>query len=202
MTISTPPINPSRRAARRFGFTLVEVMVSATISTVILAGVLTAFVYIGRSGFAASSYAEMEGQTRTALQIFGDDVRKATDIRTNNTRSITLWVATATSGTTLVTYAYDTDAASTTYQCFYRLVGDATSTLPRRVLIRNVASDFAIQRYKLEQSGVTDNTASNDRETKQIEVTLRATRTGTTVVAANQSALSARYILRNKRVSN
>jgi hypothetical protein len=177
-------------------------MVSAAISTVILAGVLTAFVFIGRSGFAASSYSELETQTRTALEIFGDDVRKATDLCTNSSQSITLWVATATNSTTLVTYAYDTDATSATYQCFYRVLGDASSTLPRRILIRNVASDFAFLRFKLEQSGVTDNSASNDRETKQIELSLRATRTGTTAVAANQSALSARYILRNKRVSN
>ena len=177
-------------------------MVSAGISTIILAGVLTAFLFIGRSGFAASSFSELESETRTALQIFGDDVRKSTDLTTNSSQSITLSVATATNGSTLVTYAYDTDPTTATYQCFYRLVGNATSTLPRRILVHNVASDFAFRRFKLEQSGVTDNSASNDRETKQIEVTLRATRTGTTAVAANQSALSARYILRNKRVSN
>jgi Tfp pilus assembly protein PilW len=177
-------------------------MVAATISVFVLAGVLSAFLMIGRSGMLASSYSEMEAQTRRALEIFGDDVRKATDIRWNSHQSITLSVVTSSSATMLVTYAYDPKTIGTTAACFYRVLGDANSTLPKRILIRNVASDFAFQRFKLEQSTTTDNTASSDLETKQIQVTLRATRTGATTVAANQSALSARYILRNKRVSN
>lgn len=198
MTISTPPTNRRRRR----GFTLVEVLIAASLSTVVLAGVMSAFLLVGKTGYAASNYSEMETQTRRALDIFGSDVRKAVDIRWNSAQSITLSVATSTNATTLVTYAYDTDPASATYGCFYRVLGDAASTLPRRKLVTGVASDFAFQRFKLEQSDVADNTATTDLETKQIQLNLRATRTGNTTVAANQAALSARYILRNKRVSN
>ncbi len=190
------------RARLSSAFTLTEVMISATLSTFILAGVLSAFLMIGRSGYLTSSYSELQDQTRRGLEVFGADVRKAADIRWNNAQSITLSVATAGTGVNLTTYAYDSDPASATYQCFYRMLGDATSTAPRLVLIRGVASDFAFQRFKLEQSHATDNTANTDLETKQIQVTFRATRTGVTTVATNQSALSARYILRNKRVSN
>jgi hypothetical protein len=183
-------------------FTLVEVMVAATLSTFVLAGVLSAFLMVGRSGFIASSYSEMESQTRRALEIFGEDVRKSTDLRWNSSQSLTLSVATSTSLTIAVTYAYDADPASATYGSFYRVLGDAKSTQPRRVLIRNVAADFAFARFKLEQGAGTDNTARSDLETKQIQITLRALRTGATTAVASQSALSARYILRNKRVSN
>ncbi len=175
---------------------------AATISTFVLAGVLSAFLMIARSGFTASSYSELEAQTRRALEIFGEDVRKSADIRWNSSQSITLYVTTATNALTPVTFAYDTDRSSVTYACFYRVIGEATSTQPRRVLMRNVATDFAFERYRLEQTGGTENTARTDLETKQIQVTMRASRTGVTTVAANQSALSARYILRNKRVSN
>lgn len=198
MTISTPHI----KRPRTRGFTLTEVMVSATLSAFILAGVLSAFVMIGRSGFLASSYSELQDETRRGLEIFGDEARKAADIRWNSPQSITLFVATAGSGHRTVTYAYDTTAGSPTHLCFYRVLGDAASTEPRRVLVRNVASDFAFQRFKLEQAPGTDNTAATDLETKQIQVTFRATRTGATTVATNQSSISARYILRNKRVSN
>lgn len=198
MTISTPR---TKRTPNR-GFTLVEVLIAASLSTVVLAGVMSAFLLVGKTGYAASNYSEMETQTRRALDIFGSDARKAVDIRWNSAQSITLSVATSTNATTLVTYAYDTDASSATYGCFYRVLGDASSTQPRRKLVTGVASDFAFQRFKLEQSGVADNTATTDLETKQIQLNLRATRTGNTAVAANQAALSARYILRNKRVSN
>lgn len=217
MTISTLLTDPRTRQGRVFpaafragpapagarrGFTLAEVMIAATISTFVLAGVLSAFLMIGRSGFLASSYSELESETRRALEIFGNDARKATDIRWNSSSSITLWVATATNASNVVTYAYDGDDRSATRGSFYRVVGEADSTLPRRILVRNVSPDFTFERFKLEQSDGTANHATSDLETKQLQVTLRAQRSGSTTVAANQAALSARYILRNKRVAN
>lgn len=177
-------------------------MIAATLSTFVLAGVLSAFLMIGRSGYLASSYSELEAQTRRGLDTFGDEVRKSADLHWNDPQSVTLTVATAGNGTYLATYAYDGTTGGATSGCFYRVEGDAASTSPRRILIRNVAPDFAFQRFKLEQAGVSDNTASSDLETKQLQLTFRTSRRGATTVAANQSALSARYILRNKRVSN
>jgi hypothetical protein len=111
-------------------------------------------------------------------------------------------VVTPTNAHTLATYAYDPEPRSPTYGCFYRLTGDASSTAPRRILIRDVAPDFAFQRFKLEQPNTSDNTARSDLETKQIQVTLRVAPRQAAAVSASQSAVSARYILRNKRVSN
>jgi hypothetical protein len=207
MTISTrrTSITRSRPRARRGsdgGFSLVEVLVAATLSSFILAGVLSAFLLVGRSGLAASGYSEMESQIRVGLEVFGEDVRKATDLRWHSDQAITLFVATATNASLPATYAYDSDQKSPTFGCFYRLAGDRDSTLPRRVLIRQVGADFAFQRFKLEQPSTKDNTARSDLETKQIQVTLRADRSANTAGSASQSALSARYILRNKRVSN
>ncbi len=202
MTISTPRTKASStRRTLTAGFTLTELMVAATLSLLVLTGVLSAFLMIGRSGFLASSYSDLERETRRGLETFGNDARKAVDLHWNSSQSVTLTLATASNATTLVTYAYDSDARSATSGSFYRLVGNADSTNPRLVLVHRVA-DFAFQRFKLEQTGVEDNTATTDLETKQIQIALRASRSGATTVAANQSALSARYILRNKRVSN
>jgi hypothetical protein len=74
-------------------------------------------------------------------------------------------------------------------------------TTPRQILVREV-SELFFQRYKLEQTGTPVNEALNDLETKQLQLTLRATRRGATTAIASQAGLSARYILRNKRVSN
>jgi Tfp pilus assembly protein PilW len=202
MTISTPRIEQGRARRECGGFTLVEVMISAGLSALILAGVLTSFVMIGRSGYLASSYSELQDQTRRALDVFGEDVRKAADIRWNNAQSVTLSVVTGTNAVNQITYAYDPEPNTPTTGCFYRVVGDAASIAPRVVLVRNVAPDFAFQRFKLEQSANIENAAMSDLETKQIQVTFRTSRTGITTVASNQSALSARYVLRNKRVSN
>src|SRR4051812_37826204 len=104
MTFSTPPINP--RSGRTAAFTLTELLVAAMISTFVLAGVLGAFVMIGRTGFLASSYSELESETRRGLDVFGQDVRKAADVKWNTNQSVTLSVATSTNATSLVTYAY------------------------------------------------------------------------------------------------
>lgn len=200
MTISTPRTN--FRCAAQAAFTLTELMVAASLSLMVLAGVLSSFLMIGRSGFLASSYSELERETRRGLEIFGEDARKATDIHWNSSQSVTFTVVTASNNTSLVTYAYDADPASATAGAFYRVVGNSDSTNPRFVLVHRVAADFAFQRFKLEQSGVDDNTATTDLETKQIQIAMRASRAGVTAVAANQSALSACYILRNKRVTN
>ena len=177
-------------------------MIAASLSSVVLAGVLSAFLMIGRTGYNATSYSELSHETGNALDVFAQDARQACDLRWNSAQSITLTLPTATNATTQVTYAYDPTAGSRTYHCFYRLLGDADSKAARNVLVHNVSTDFAFQRYKLEQAGVTDNTAANDLETKQIRLTLRASRTGATTVAANHAAVSSSFILRNKKVSN
>jgi Tfp pilus assembly protein PilV len=179
------------------GFTLVEVLIAATLSTFVLAGVLSAFVFMGRTGFRSAGYSEMEAEVRRGLEVFAQDTRSATDVRWNTAQSITLTV-----NGSPVTYAYDTTSGSPTYRAFYRVAGDAASSAPRRTLVRGVAPDFAFRRYKLEQPGVADNTAQNDSETKLLQVTLRATRTSVAATGASQSAISARYLLRNKRVAN
>jgi len=202
MTTSTPPIEPARAAGARCGaFTLVEVMVAASLGTMVLAGVLSAFLFIGRTGFNAGSYSEMEAQTRRALDRFAADARRATAVQWHSSRQLTFTLPTAGTGTIQVTYACDTRAAGATAQSFYRHAGDATSAAPREILVRGVGADFSFQRFKLEQDGVTANAAANDLETKLIQVNLRPVRSGVTAVAASQATLSARYLLRNKRVS-
>jgi len=206
MTTSTPrtktrtrgaagPVSPKRLGVG--GFTLVEVLIAATLSTFVLAGVLSAFLFLARTSFRSSGYSELEAEMRRGLDTFARDTRNATDVRWNGAQSITLTV-----NGRPVTYAYDSSAASATYRSFYRLEGDASSSLTRTVLVHSVTPDFAFQRYKLVQPGVTDNAATNDRETKLLSLTLRAARTSVATVGASNSAVSARYMLRNKRVAN
>lgn len=197
MTIITPCIERPRTR----GFTLAEVMIAAALAVFVLAGALSSFLFIGRSGFGMQSYSKLEGETHRGLATFAEDARMACDIHWNNGQSITLTLPTATDATAPITYAYDGDRNSATSGCFYRMTGDASSTAPRQILIHNVAPDFAFQRYKLDASG-SASTAANDLETKQIQLTLHARLAGSTVAAATDSAISARYILRNKRVSN
>lgn len=199
MTTSTPPTKSARSV--RAAFTLTEVIIAATLSGFVLAAVLSTFVFLGRTGFRTSGYAELDAEMRRGLETFAQDVRSASNLRWNSAQSVTLTLPPG-APATQVTYAYDADAGSATYRSFYRVMGDAASTQPRRPLIREVAGDFTFRRYKLAQTGVEDNTAANDLETKQLQIVLRAERASLATVGAGQSAVSARFILRNKRVAN
>lgn len=183
-------------SARR-GFTLVEVMIGSAISVVVLAGVLSTFLMLGRSGYNAANYASMEAESRRALETFSAEARMASNLTWHSSTTVTLRVVTE-SGTEFVTYAYDASTTGDTAGCFYRLKGNPDSTAPRRILVRNV-TEFAFRRYKV-VNGV-DYTASNNLETKQLQITLRSVRTGATTVAATNAVLSARVVLRNKPVS-
>lgn len=179
------------------GFTLVEVMIGSTLSIIVLAGVITAFLMLGRSGYNAANYSMMEAESRRALEMFSTDARMSNNITWTSSSSVSLRVVTG--GTSQwVTYAYDSSTTGPTAQCFYRVMGNASSTAPKLILVRNV-TEFAFRRYKV-INGV-DYTAINDLETKQIQITLRSVRTGTTTVAATNAVLSARVVLRNKIVS-
>ena len=191
----------TKRAPRRHGsaggFTLVEMMIGSALASFILAGILTAFLMLGRSGYNAANYSMMEAESRRALEMFSQEARQANNITWNSSSSVTLRVVTS-SGTQLITYAYDSGSSGATAKCFYRKLGNASSTATPLILVRNV-NDFAFRRYKV-VNGV-DYTANNDLETKQIQITLRSVRTGVTTVAATNAVLSARVVLRNKPVS-
>ncbi len=202
MTTSARRIEePRARRAATVGFTLAEVLIASTLSAFVLAAVMSSFVFLGRTGFRTSSLSELDAEVRRGLETFAEEARLARDVRWNHTQSVTLLLPAGASAAT-VTYGYDADARSATYQAFYRVVGDASSTATRRALIRNLAADFTFKRYKLETAAGTSNVAANDTETKQLQIVLRAQRTSGTSAATDQSITSARYILRNKRVSN
>jgi hypothetical protein len=183
--------------ARVGGFTMVEVLIGSTLSVVILAGVMTSFLMLGRSGYNAASYSIMEAEARRALETFSQDARMSVNLTWHSSSSVTLRV-TSSGATQNVTYVYDSSTSGPTAQSFYRYIGTPASPGTARILVRDV-TDFAFRRYKV-VNGV-DFTANNDLETKQIQITLRSVRARTTVVSATNAVLSARIVLRNKPVS-
>lgn len=197
------PAVSGSKARRSRAFTLVEVMIGSTLSVFILAGVLSSFLMLGRSGYNAANYSIMEAEARRALETFSAEARMANNIAWASDSSVTFTVVLST-GSYRVKYAYDSATSGTTAQSFYReqVTSPAGMGQPAvgttRVLVRNV-TEFAFRRYKV-INGV-DYTANNDLETKQIQITLRAIRTGYTTVATTNAVLSARVVLRNKAVT-
>jgi prepilin-type N-terminal cleavage/methylation domain-containing protein len=182
---------------RPAAFTLPEVIIASTLSAVVMAGVLSAFVFFGRTGLAVGHYQKMETELRRSLEIFAEDARMATDIRWETPWQLTLSVPRSDGSSSPVTYSFEPDSGSALTGVLHRIHHDGR----REVLVHDVATDFAFKRYKIEQPGLADNTALNDLETKQLQLNLRTLRLTTGGPASTQAAISARYVLRNKRVA-
>jgi hypothetical protein len=156
------------------------------ISSMGLGAVMSSVIFISRSCLSMTDYADMDQQARRALEVFGRDVRMARDLSNFSSTGVTLDVVTG-SGSESVTYSYR--AAD---QTFYRNYGTAS----QMALISNITT-FALKRYTLQQTP-----ADNDLTTKQLQLELRSVHAGAARTQASNNVISARFIMRNKAVSN
>jgi prepilin-type N-terminal cleavage/methylation domain-containing protein len=184
----TTTLSPSSEHRKRRGFTLVEVMVSAGLAAFILAAVLSSFLFLGRSGANLRNYTDMETQARKALEQFAEDTRQASAVTWSSSTSVTLVV-----NSQNVTYSYSSGTFSRTYNgsTSNLLTGITSFTFFAYTITGTQISDFSTAAARV--------TANNS--TKQIQISLAASRSNTTVTTATDIVLSARYILRNKRVT-
>src|SRR6478735_1668555 len=87
------------------GFTLVELLIGATLSAAIMAAVLSSYIYLGRSFGRLVNQQTLEAESRRTRAYFAQDVQSAigldSSVSPSNSR-IVLAVATAT-GSNLVT---------------------------------------------------------------------------------------------------
>ncbi len=103
-------MSPSNRSA---GFTLVELLIGMVLSLAVMSAVLTSYVFLARNftrslGLSSANQPTLEAQGRRALAYFIQDVRMTNGISgTPSNTSVTLSLPTS-SGSTTVTYTYDT----------------------------------------------------------------------------------------------
>lgn len=187
MTTTTRSRAPDSRHRGR-GFTLVEVLIGATLGSFILLGVLTTFLFLGRSGANLRNYSDMESQARKALETFAEDTRQASAVTWASATSVTLVVNSAN-----ITYAYASGN-------FTRTANGTTTTLLSGI------TTFSFLAYSITGTAITDYSTATalttaNGLTKQIQISLSAARSTTTVNTATNIVLSARYVMRNKHVT-
>lgn len=81
----TISIRTNRRSCR--AFTLVELMITLTISTIVIASILGTFLTFAKSSASVGEYAHMSQESRKALELFSRDVRAADGITVINALS-------------------------------------------------------------------------------------------------------------------
>lgn len=143
------------RLGRCGGFTLVEMLVGATLSAAVMAGVLSSYLFIGRNLGRLANQQVLETEGRRTLANFSRDVRTASGLTDTANLSATRVSLTVPAGT--VTYYHNNTAAAATVsisgtnvamaanaltRCFY----DGT-TVTSLTLLRNITSGGLTFRY-------------------------------------------------------
>jgi Tfp pilus assembly protein PilW len=129
----------SRRSLGEGGFTLVELIVGTTLSAMVMAAVLSSYIYLGRSYGRLANQQILETEARRTLQRFTMDVQSATGISgTPSATSVTFTIPTSTGTTTTVAYAYDSTAGT-----FTRTPAGGTTL----VLLRYITTSGLTVRY-------------------------------------------------------
>lgn len=186
----------SRRRARG-AFTLVELLVAAGLSGLVLAGVLATSVELMRSSLRLSNYAEMNAQVRRAFAQLDVDLKAASNLVWNGTSDITVTVPKSDGTTGQFTYAWSSSTLS-----FFRVPGASSASQSGRVeLIKGIPAlangSPGLSFARLDASG---NATSTDLATKQIQVALTVSRTAG-AAPKSTSSVTATFTLRNKRTS-
>lgn len=201
MTITTPkPIVAEPRHPRprlRRAFTLVEVMVSAGLSGIVLVAILTAFIFIGRASISMRNYSDMETEARNAMETFAQDVRMSSGAVWNSATSLTLTIEQG-GGSVTATYAYrPTASGAIPARTFTRTIGGNTD-----ILITNIRS-FEFNAYSIDTTTISlaSINASTSGATKQVQISLETERTNRALALATNKVISARFVLRNKNVT-
>ncbi|MBI5689660.1 MAG: prepilin-type N-terminal cleavage/methylation domain-containing protein [Verrucomicrobia bacterium] len=192
--IPSPARKPGSRPGRPRGFTLVEILIGSTLSAFILVGVLSTFLFLGRSGANIQNYNDMESQARRALEQFAQDTRQARTIEWLSAERVRMQV-----DTFLITYEHASGSLIRTVQA-------PSPALPVSTTLLSGITVFAFKAYTITGAeipgiGTTTTLASAGQTTKQLQISLQASRTSRTVTTATNTVLSARFILRNKRVT-
>lgn len=177
------------------GFTLVELMVAATLGALVLTGVLATNLELLRSGVRVTQYAEMSAQVRRGFQQLEVDLKSASAITWKSASDITLTIPTSDGSTRQVTYAW-----SSSTQDFFLVPGASSAATTGRVnLVKGIpalpdgSAGVIFARYNRDGA-----TATTDAATKSVQVSLYVLRTSPQTRSTTDTAVSARFILRNK----
>lgn len=150
-----------RSIAQAAAFTLVELLVGATLSAAIMAAVLSSYIYLARNLGRLTTQQTLETESRRALAYFAQDVQSSTGLATSITPAnykLALTVPTAT-GSNVVIYYYNSTAATTSTESDTVVIYSTNVAMRRQGLTRCVYNGTTVTSQILLRN-ITDNNAS------------------------------------------
>lgn len=181
----------------RRGFTLVEVMVGASIAGLLLAAILSTYNFLGRSLARLTSFQALESESRKALTYFSRDLRLAQKVKNGTTPTSSSVTLVLPSGD--VTYSFDSTTGSLRRVATFGASRDLT-------LLRTNScqcSAFEFLYFTISDGAPVDQSAPSSNvpySIKQIQVkyTLESPSSWSVWTRTRYEAVSARYLLQNR----
>jgi prepilin-type N-terminal cleavage/methylation domain-containing protein len=188
-----------QRESRRTGFTLVELMIAVSLGSIVMIGVLTTFIMIGRSGMRVVNYSLMETQTRRAFEKLAIDARMANGFFAHFTGGVVTAFTLSIPGEDLlgnrsITYGFDTSNSND--KTFFYVEGNSPTATPKHVLISNLKS-LTILRYTAAIPPVEITSTTGSTGIKHLQISVSVSRSGSRVMEATQVIRSTAFTMRN-----
>jgi prepilin-type N-terminal cleavage/methylation domain-containing protein len=187
---------PERVERARRGFTLVELMVSLSVSAIVLGGVLAAYIFLGRNLARLVNTQHQQVQSRRTLVMFTKDLSTASALSTATTSRITLTKPVA-SGNATVAYVYTAPSPASAANGTLVRTETLPSSSPTTLTILSGLTSFTFNYYNGGGTAVT----SSPQSVKTVEFTFASAAgnaNNATLTAFN--SVSPRVVLRNKPV--
>lgn len=167
----------------RRGFTLVEVLIATSLTTLLLAACLSSVVFLMKSAVGSGNYSEMNQQSRRALEFFGRELRQGMQITSPKVNGFQLTVPVT--ATTSKTVDYGLDKAN---KQFFR-IEDGVRT--------NLLSD--VEDIIISYFNINGDASTLPLEIKQVQLEAKMVRKVLTTENTNY-LVSARFTLRNRYI--
>lgn len=173
------------KISRRGAFTLVEVLVATSLLAIVLAGILAAYLFVGRNLTRLVNLQQQEVESRRTLSTFTQDLSAAIQLSTATPTQLVITKPTG-GGTTSVTYTYSAGAGT-----LVRTEGAQTQNLLSGL------TAFSISYFNEAGNPVT----SSPQSVKAVELTYSsAVGSALSGTRASYTTVSPRVLLRNKPV--
>lgn len=166
---------------RRRGFTLAEALITMTVSGLLLAGSLSAYMFLTKNTYGIGNYVDMNRQSRVGLELFGREVRQASAISNLSGTGFTITIPEGETSSLNITYSYDASK-----RALVREEGNS-----RRELLRDV------QRLEFRYYNLLSNETTSGVEAKTLQLDAMMERKLIAVSNTNY-VISARYMMRSK----
>lgn len=182
------PLSPARLTARHTrGFTLPEMMISIVLMAIVLSMTASAVLALAKGSQSLVNYSEMNTESRFALENLGRHLRSASDVISVSETTFQIKRVNGSGATEEIQYVHNPSTRTFTM--------NNLSTGETDVLLNDVNS-LTLNYYTLRQDPTTA-----PLEVKHIQLEAELTRDVLTLTNRNY-IISARFMLRNRRVSN